>query len=310
VLANLKEVDETIVIERTDFSKLGANIMTALTLRKRKFAVSITTFPSNRTWYNIFAFIIGAEKRITHSYSFGRFRTLAFLQNYREPAVVNLHTIDQNLNLLKHLGIYPSGPKDISLPLTDEQEYSGKVFLNKNNIDENLPIIGVHPSIVSSAPYKNWSTANIRRFTGLITWLLENLKAKVILFTGGDEKAAAYNIAEPLRGRITVCEEPDILRVASIIKRCRLFVNTDSGLGHLAVAVGVRTVTIFGPANPKISGPYGTQNAIIVPEEQCCPCYEYPFNSCRPVVRCGADAKCMREIDIDRVKREIAKALK
>ncbi len=75
-------VDEILVFENKDIiKKLAEKLRFILMLRKRRFDVSITVFPSNRIEYNLFAFLVGARKRITHKYQVGRYSTLAFLQN-------------------------------------------------------------------------------------------------------------------------------------------------------------------------------------------------------------------------------------
>ena len=80
-------------------TKLADNIhsykgpATVAMLRKQRYDISITAFPSNKWQFNLFAWAVGAKTRITHSYSSGRLSTLGFLQNRSVPAEESLARI-------------------------------------------------------------------------------------------------------------------------------------------------------------------------------------------------------------------------
>ena len=60
--------------------------------------------------------------------------------------------------------------------------------------------------------------------------------------------------------------------LAAIIKRSDLFVGNDSGITHLAAAIGTPTISIFGPTDPRMWGPRGEQVKILYKKSPCSPC--------------------------------------
>ncbi len=279
-------------------------------LRAERFDVSITAFPSNRIWYNLLAFWTGAPRRITHSYSFARLRTLAFLQNCRVKASPEKHELENNLALLSCLSAGSTVvSSDLSPWLSPADEDFAARFMQANSVSGTAPIIGLHPSINKNQIYKAWGRDNVKVFAALIDWLSAAYGAKVILFRGPDEKEAADGTLALAAARPAVCEGASVNQAAALIKKCALFINTDSGLGHLAASVGTPCVTIFGPANPAMTAPYGGANKVVAPSIECAPCYDYPYESTYPRLKCG-NATCMEKIDLDALKDTVIKSMR
>ena len=91
--------------------------------------------------------------------------------------------------------------------------------------------------------------------------LIENgLKSLVNFGPGEDEiahavKAASNGAAETFTGSLT--------QLIALTRRARLFIGGDTGPMHLAAALGVPVVGIFGPTNPARNGPFGTRNIVL-----------------------------------------------
>ena len=309
LLGTVKSIKNILVIDYTKPSGIIGHLVTLLKLRFKKFDFSITTFPSNRIWYNIFAFAVGAKKRITHAYPAGRLKTLAFLQNIKVPADPSLHTVEQNMNLLAAMGISSAEIKPFApcLTLPPEDESFARQYLEDKKISGQCPLVGLHPSFVPGTVYKAWSSDNIEVFALLADWLHDNYNAQVMIFGSSDEGDAVRKIHimskyKPLTPVL------DILKVAALIKRCKLFINTDSGLGHIAAALGIPTITIFGPANPAMTKPYCGNNILIKKNLPCSPCYDYPYYCCKPDVKCGKFL-CFSKMDIDEIKDAVRKQI-
>jgi heptosyltransferase-2 len=120
------------------------------------------------------------------------------------------------------------------------------------------------------------------------------------------------------RGVINLSGATDLRQLAGIMAECRTFVSNDSGAMHLAAAVGVPVVAIFGPTNEKETGPLplrpgtrdhgpgirdqgsgiGAEHAIIAADVWCRPCM---------LRECPLDHACMTGIDVARVKAEVMK---
>ena len=89
-------------------------------------------------------------------------------------------------------------------------------------------------------------------------------------------------------------------QLACLISRCDLIVTNDSGPMHLAVAMGVPTVSIFGPTDPRLTGPYGEGHSIVRADLECLCCG-------RRV--CPRNIECLRRISVEEVLRETRRLL-
>ncbi len=116
--------------------------------------------------------------------------------------------------------------------------------------------VAIHPG--SGGERKNWP---VERWLALSAWLLTLYPGESprLLVVGGeaDEKAlAAFRRRWPDRGGdILLAENLPLPCVGALLARCRLFVGHDSGVSHLAAAVGARGVLLFGPTDPDIWAP-------------------------------------------------------
>lgn len=292
--------------KKTDAASLYGHLKTVLALRREKFDASLTSFPSNRLVYNLFAFFAGAKTRITHRYDFAKWRTLPFLQNFRFDSDLKKHQVEKNLDLLSGLGLDPAaGKPDMSLWLAAPDEEYALAFLRDKGINAGTGlVIGVHPSISKAQVYKNWAPGNIGVFAGLIDWLAAEYKAKVLVFSGPDEKEAADGIIALAKSGPVPVTRARTNELAALLKNCRLFINTDGGLGPLAAAAGTPTITVLGPTSPAVTAPYGGSNTAITLGLDCAPCYMYPYESTSPRIKCEAPA-CMGIIDINKLKKAV-----
>ncbi len=295
---------------KTGPADLLGHLRAVLALRAERFDFSITSFPSNRLVYNLFAFLAGAGKRITHSYDFAAWRTLPFLQDCRVRSERRRHAVDKNMDLLAGLGLDPAAEeRDMSPWLSAADEAAAGAFLAAGDFGgASGPLVGVHPSISRAQVYKNWDRGNIKVFAGLLDWLRYEYDARTLVFAGPDEEEAASEIISLARAPQVKVPDADINTVAAILKRCSLFINTDSGLGPLAAAVGTPCVTALGPTDPVVTAPYGPRNATVTSGLACAPCYMYPYSSTSPRLACRAPA-CMGVIDPEKFKSAVRERL-
>lgn len=276
-------------------------------LRAERFDASVTTFPSNRPWYNLLARWAGAPLRATHAYAHRPLATLACLQNRRVPAVPPRHEVEHNLDLLAALGLpAPAAPDLAYEPAAADKNFAGDFFAS--NKLAGAKVLGLHPAVNPAQVYKAWSPAAVRTLAAFADWAEAEQGLKVLVFCGPDEKEAAAALLSNAARRHLIFGGGTLGQTAALIARCALFVNTDSGLGHLAAAVGTPVVTVFGPANPAMTRPYGRRNQVVTPDLPCAPCYDYPYASTRPRVKCGG-LDCLRDIDLPRLKAAAQKAM-
>lgn len=87
------------------------------------------------------------------------------------------------------------------------------------------------------------------------------------------EKARAERIAKGL-GNATVLPKLNLAGVAKVLAQAQACVAVDTGLGHLAAALDVPTISLFGPTNPGLTGAYGKAQIHMASDFPCAPCLQ------------------------------------
>jgi ADP-heptose:LPS heptosyltransferase len=160
-------------------------------------------------------------------------------------------------------------------------------------------VVGIHPS--AGAPLKSWPT---ERWADLADQLLD-AGFDVLLIGAPDDADLLSTIAQGMRGRAGMLCGQSLEVSAALYARCALLVSVDSGAGHLAAAVGVRTVRLYGPASAAIFGPWpsdASQRVLATRVLACAPC---GFLESPP---CGARASpaCMLALDVKDVLNAVS----
>jgi ADP-heptose:LPS heptosyltransferase len=245
-------------------------------LRRERYDVSICAFPSNRWQFNVFAFLAGARKRITHSYRVGRMTTLGFLQNCRIPADENLHDVDQNLALLSALGIErPAKPLPF-FSLSDESKRKAGEFLRENRLQDRR-LVGVH---AGGGPIE-WKRVPIDRFIEQINSRIAD-DSTVIVFGGPEEGELKQEIKRALSCPCVIFDGP-LAETAALIHACAVFITNDSGLMHIAaVSPDVQIIALFNGTNPGRTRPCSDNSEVVMLAENR---LQYPFRSTSPTPR-------------------------
>ena len=83
-----------------------------------------------------------------------------------------------------------------------------------------------------------------------------------------------------------------LLQLASVMERCQFFIGNDSGISHLAAAIGLPTVAIFGPTDEKVWSPRGEKTFVVSSGVRCSPCPQDRFVLCK-------DIECLRGIEME-----------
>ncbi len=142
----------------------------------------------------------------------------------------------------------------------------------------NRPIIAMHPGSGGYSTARRWAP---ERFAQLADTLFHDVGGQLILMGGPEEAELHRQIMSMMRSGMparSFAGKGSIRVAAAVLEQADLFVGNDSGLTHLAVAVGTPTVAIFGLTNSDAWGPYtgGTpgQQAIVVKLDlPCMPCF-------------------------------------
>ncbi|HKY06928.1 MAG TPA: glycosyltransferase family 9 protein [Candidatus Binatia bacterium] len=127
----------------------------------------------------------------------------------------------------------------------------------------------------SGAREKNWSALF---FGAVAQWWRETVGGAVVALIGPVERERGG--LDPLRSDCIVADGLSLSQAAALLSRCNLYLGNDSGISHLAAATGTRTVTLFGPSNPRQWAPRGKNAVVLRRHLACSPCAEPVMKSC------------------------------
>jgi heptosyltransferase-2 len=132
------------------------------------------------------------------------------------------------------------------------------------------------------------------RFAEAANRLAEQSDADVVLFGTAGEAAVTSAIGEKLRkAAVDLTGKTAIADLPGALSQCHLFIGNDSGVMHVAAAVGLPVVGIFGPTDPLGTGPATPRRAIVQEKPYCSPCF---------LRRCPTDHRCMTAITPEMVE--------
>jgi len=265
-------------------------------LRKEKYDISIVSTGINPWRAGLFSFLIGAKIRI------GEYRKNRIpFYTHQITADKNQHKINSNLNLIKLLGIKI---KNVPLPFFEfgktEKDFV-EAFIKGIN-PKNKILIGFHPGAGEKQLFKTWDKHN---FVTLGQKIIEKYKDVCIIVIGGPkEKKTCERIKAKIKKNTFLATSFTLKQVAALIDNCNIFISSDSGIGHIASTTKTNLIAIFGPTNPKRTGPTGPRVRII--REKC----DRPYNDLiNPRYNTKKIHKCLKKITPERVFSEITKIL-
>jgi len=154
-------------------------------------------------------------------------------------------------------------------------------------------LYGIHPR-ASHGPAKCWPVESYARLAGE---LASGEGRAAIVFGNPVESELAGRVARSAGGRVfSLAGETDLKQLAALISLCRVFIANDTGPLHLAAALGVPVVGIFGSSDPAATAPRGEKVRTIYKAVPCSPCL-------RRV--CPTDFRCMMEISVEEVRAAV-----
>ena len=169
------------------------------------------------------------------------------------PQVASGHAADHLCAPLAPLGI-PAPPVAIPrLQLSPEYARKGKELLRPLG----AAVVMLHPG--SGSERKNWPAA---KFANLARHLCSNTPLTPV-FSFGEADSAVRAALDRLAPDIKIIPACDLTELAAILAACRGYVGNDSGITHLAAAVGVPVTALYGPTDPAVWGPRGSNVSVV-----------------------------------------------
>jgi len=224
-------------------------------------------------------------------------RGLLLTKPIRTPRAGEIPTHEKSyyLELLKHAGWIDAIPDvaEISLLVTEEQARRAEEKLQGFGSQRGALRIAVG----AGAAYGSAKCWPPERFTAAINQLLKARGAEVILFGTSGEAAVSAAIQAGLeQTALDLTGKTEIAELPALLSRCTAFVGNDSGAMHVAAAVGLPVIAVFGPTDPHGTAPVTPRCTIVQEKPYCSPCF---------LRRCPTDHRCMTSIAPERVSTGI-----
>lgn len=255
-------------------------------LRRRNFD---TAYVLKRSLSSaLIAWLSGARKRVGFDTE-GRGALLTRRVPYRHDR----HEVENFLEVLRADDITVTDDYLEAWLSPDERAFAAEFLAAREAAD--VPLVGIHPFAANQG--RAWHEDN---FISLANHLQERYGVRILLFGGSGDLAGG----EYCRERIT--PEPlmavgttSLRQTMALLDRCRLVVCNDSGIMHLAAALGRPLIALFGPQSPVKFGPWGEECRVVSKSFPCSPCRQKFFKECQPSPR--GKPECLENIDVAEV---------
>jgi ADP-heptose:LPS heptosyltransferase len=207
------------------------------------------------------------------------------------------HTINAYLRALRRLGLSEApSPPVLAIP-EDAIEFAGD-FLDRSMPQKPAILIAVCPG--ARYPEKRWPAESFR---DVCEKLLEDDSVGLLVVSSDDDGIPGdLGLNHP---RMMVVRDFDLLKLAALLRRCKVALTNDSGIMHLSCAAGTPVVAIFGPTNPRLGfAPALPGSKVICDDVFCSPCSLHGQRPCRQKKK-----YCFEDITVERVIAELDKMI-
>lgn len=211
----------------------------------------------------------------------------------RDDAVLRQHQVHDYLHLLRAtLGIV-GDPAASAVDVEPRHRASMDAWLAAHRRRRG-PLLALAPA-AAYGPAKEWPAA---RWTALADRLGERHGAECVLIGAPSERARCAEIAAATRqGALVAAGETSVGQMMALLARCDGFAGNDSGAAHVAGALGLPTVALFGSTDPQRTAPPGGRTRVLYHRLDCSPCMA---RTCR-----FGHYDCLKRIDVDEVERAL-----
>jgi lipopolysaccharide heptosyltransferase II len=302
VLENNKNIDKVFALSRGDIKKIYSrsklegvykSFSLLQSIKKEKFELAFDFSLDHR--YSLLSKFIGIKKRIGFNY---KNRGMFLTDKIDIDGYNNKYVVEYYLDLLKFINIKPK-IYDLDLSVSEHSKTKSKNILDKLGVNDNDLLIGIAPGAGASwgkdACLKHWTAS---KFVELADKIIKDYNAKILILGDESERYIADTIVkETSEELIDLVGKTSLEELISIISNIDILIANDGGTLHIAVALGKKTISFFGPVDPKVYGPYPPdekRHIVLKKTLECSPCYRN-FR----LTKCQKNRACLEEISVE-----------
>jgi heptosyltransferase-2 len=177
--------------------------------------------------------------------------------------------------------------------LIDRLPASPEIRLHRMAAGNGKRVIGISPGAAYGTA-KRWLP---ERFAEAAARLADERGASIALFGSTSERELCDQVAARINRSqvVNYAGETTLSQFIELASACELFLTNDSGAMHIASALGVPTVAIFGATDDTTTGPTGCNARVVRENVACSPCL---------LRQCPIDHRCMTGVSAERVVKE------
>jgi len=285
-----------VVFNRGDKSscrRLWSELQFLKMLRRRNYDVVISTATTNLPeWLIIHAADPSAWVGVSGPSVEYTTRATALVEAYHSRQ----YEAERVSGLLKHVGLEP-GASTLEYHVREEELSWAKARLLEQGLSGDRIIVTMAPG--SGWPGKNWPS---ERFAELADWLFEEYAAGIVLIGATAERELGMAMQRSAKAPlVNMIGRTGWGEAAALLRHSHLLVTNDSAPLHLAAALNIATVSLFGPTAAGKWAPPGSCHVHLQHPETCSGCWYWHAGA-----KCWNDNACMKAISLEEVKHAIA----
>lgn len=256
-------------------------------VRKEKYDFLFDFLGNPRTaWLSFFS---KATKKVGFNFRGRKFAYNIRVERDNRPKYI----VDFKLDALRAAGIDISGGREsLSLVVPFNAQTFADDFFHKNKLDEEKPVIGISPT--SRKQTRIWPG---KYFAQLADKLIQKYNAKIMFLWGPGEEEKIGEIVSLMKNKPVIIPRVDIKQLAALIGKCNLLIGNDNGPKHIAVAMEVPSITIYGPTQSECWNPPERKHQALKADIDCIGCNR---NEC-------SSMECMKKVTPEKIEEAFLK---
>jgi len=198
----------------------------------------------------------------------------------------DIHAVDRYMKVAEELGC-DLGDRAFSFPLAVGVGAETGKFVNR----------GHYAVLVPGARWKTkiWPAESFGKVASMLPL------RSVVIGSNADKTLADRVVSQSGEKAVSLAGETSLRGLIEIMRAAEVVITNDSGPMHIAAALDVPVVAIFGPTSPKRTGPYGAGHVVLQSPADCVPCFKR---------ECKDNIRCMNEITPDAVYQAALEVLR